>query len=294
MIKDRTWYVLKDSIPASSVDQLLGSLVQDFRDPTAGFLPSNAKPRELVPGIANLVETHDLDARVEVNKVRSTALSTQLFEILTGSHIRSREASLVLESLSIHTRRLVNHAQLFADLIVQPPVKTGLEALWKSSGKRNLFFVVGVKTCSHSTLSATNGRTRENEVGVALPLDAVIGSPGLIPGATVGASVSVSNGVTTVMSLKREDERIFALEYRIVRRDWFGFGNQSRLSDKLDDTDGGHFFGPEDSDAESDDAEDEDDDDLAETLGLVDATHTLNYLVGTGTQVDERSGYAFS
>jgi hypothetical protein len=218
-----------------------------------------------------------------------------LFEILTGSHTRSREANLVLESSSIHTRRLVNHAQLFADLIAQPPVKTGLEALWKSSGKRTLYFVVGVKTCSHSTLSATDGRTREDGVGAALPLDAVIGSPGLIPGATVGASVSVSNGTTTVVSLKREDERIFALEYRIVRRDWFGFGKQSRLGNKLDDADGGHFFGrEEDSDADSEDAEDEDDGDLAEAVGLVDAAQTPNWLVGNGAQVDENSGYAFS
>jgi hypothetical protein len=289
MLKEKTWYVLKDSIPASRVDQLLGSIVQDFRDPTAGYLPTTAQPRQLVPAIADLVETRDLEARVEVEKIRSSALSAQLFEVLTGGHSRSREANLVLESSSIHTRKLVNHAKPFADLIAQPTVRTELEAALKQGGKRKLYFVVGIKTCSRSHFSSTTSRKNESSFGGAVPLDAMAGIPGLLPVANVGASITLSSGTTTGTSATLLDDRIFALEYRVARRDWFGYGSQPKLGDKLDGNDGGNFFGnEEDSDAESED------EDGVESLGLVDSQHTPTCLLEDGAQVDGGSGYIFS
>lgn len=243
MVREKTWYVLKDSIPASRVDQLLGSIVQDFRDPTAGYLPATAQLRQLVPAITDLVKTRNLEARVEIEKIRSSALSAQLFEVLTGGHSRSREANLVLESSSNHTPKLVNHAKAFADLIAQPSVGTELEATLKQGGKRKLYFVVGIKTCSRSQFSSTTSRKNENSFGGAVPLDAIASIPGLLPVGSVGASMALSPGTTTGTSATLNDDRIFALEYRVACRDWFGYGSQPKLGDKLDSKDGGNFFG---------------------------------------------------
>lgn len=292
MAKDKTWFILKDTIPANREDDLLGALVEDFRDPIAGFVPISVQPRLLVPAIAKAVETDDLNARIEIGKINSTALSAQLLEVFTGSHVRGQQTNVVLESSRIRTRKLVNHPKLFAELIAHPSVKAELETFIKTRNKRKLFFVVGIKTCLRSQLNTSKSQIRENTIGAGVPLDAVAGIPGLIPSANLGGSVGFSTASTSGTSSTWEDERIFAIEYRVARRDWFGFGAQTELRNKLDNADGAAFFGSDEENSDIDSETDGEGDEV-DNLGLIDARHDWSCFSEDGAQLDATSGYIF-
>jgi hypothetical protein len=112
MRSDKIWYLLRESIPAELAGDLLGSIVNDIRDPLADRTP-RATPPHLVPAISQTVETKDIDARTEVGEVHSTKLSANLFTILMGSHARSQEANTVLEPSAVRIKRMQDQTTIF-------------------------------------------------------------------------------------------------------------------------------------------------------------------------------------
>lgn len=310
MATPKTWYILKESIPIDHESRLLGAIVQDFRDPLADYVPRGATaaaasnsddtltPSNLVPAIARSVDTVETEARTEVEAVRSTSLSSQLFDLLTGSVGRSREDTHVLEASRVQTRKLENHTKLFQELLSKPSVKTALDIMFDSGGTRKAYFVVGLKACSPSRVSRTESASRSTSLGIQAPLDAAIGSPGMLPNMSVGVSGERSSTFSTRREGTLQGDRIFALEYRVVRRDWFGYGSRSWLAAKVEGgRDGGNFFGKHDKDGENDEGSGSDDDDydgvVDEPLGLVDDAYTAFCLSEDGAHVDKQSGYMF-
>ncbi|KAL4971325.1 hypothetical protein BDW66DRAFT_146308 [Aspergillus desertorum] len=289
MRSKRTWYVLKDSIPADKATRLLGAIVQDFRDPLACYTPREAIPAEIVPAIGASVITVDTDAKTEVASVRATTFSTQLLETLSGCLGQTRADHLTLEAASIQTWKMENHAQIFEELIAHSGVRADLDGRLRS-GK--VFFIVGLKLCSSARFSRVDGKFKERSLGVQVPLDAAIGLPGMLPNLTVGQSAAVSGQVTTRYSGLADGDRIFAIEYRVARTDWFGYGSHTTLGRKVDAKDGGRFFSEHDEDEEA--SEDEDYDGVEdEQLRLVDEAYTATCLKEDGAEVDAESEYVF-
>ena len=289
-VQEKTFFLLPSSLPGTSAVDLLGSIVHDFRDPTADVTPTQKQPSQYVPAITRSINTIDSNAKIELVNAHSTTLGSKLFELFSAERTVVRNDDLYLESTRIRTTRLTNQTAIFEALLAQNEVRGDVERFLQMKGTRRLYFVVGLKTCLDARISRRSEVSGDHSYGAQVPLDAAIGVP-LPVSMSFGGTVGWTNGSVSSSDSTTSGERIFAIQYRVISRDWFGYGAKTSLGRKVDGSSGGRFFAGNENES---DEEDDDYDGVEDgNLGLIDDEFTSRCLIEEANHAERSFMYIF-
>lgn len=121
-----------------------------------------------------------------------------------------------------------------------------------------VYLVVGSMRARGATFERSTRAGRNTGGGTRLPVGAVAGVPvvmgGVVPDLEAGLEQSRLAGVTVSFTTEDEDEQVFAVACRVIKRTWRGLGKDMRVGTRQPEYHGGLHFG---SDIDSDDSEDE-------------------------------------
>lgn len=205
-------------LPASSTPSWLGRIVLDFRDPAASFTPSS--PQRFTSGLTT--EADAKDVQVEVLRTRSRALSGALSEIVSAANGAGKSAGFSFQTGEMRIVRLGGYRDVFRTMREDPEVRRYLAQELRPGGAA-AYMIVGLLVWTDATLSVREESSRRRAVeaqipalgigcavaGVQLPLE-IGGDPAI--------GVSSSNTGVTRMGMSLPGSRIFAVEYKAVRR----------------------------------------------------------------------------
>jgi hypothetical protein len=200
----------------------------------------------------------------------------RIFGLDTGKQV-DHERQVV--SQTVITRFLADHPKVFKVLVENDQYNREIVEMMHLNpvDKRTAFLVVGVKTCFSGNISEIRRLQDHHGGGVELPVDAGLAAAGLIlpPGfvsMSVGAHVKQSKSNDILSSYIAEGERVFAIQYRQIKRhrDWLNWTAPStlRYGDLEHVSDGVGLFG--DGDEVEDDLEpfEEEDEDSVDSTTL--------------------------
>lgn len=240
---------------------MLGRLVAHFYSPLDRFTPLS--PANLVPEALALseYETSEKAANLVLRSSKDNSLQTRLEGLLTMGRTDAQDKGLVLRSTLVKTRRLANYDDVWDQLKNTEEVRRGLQKILPPGGKA--YFVVGIMTCVDAGLEQAENRTVGVNAGVEVPVAAIALGGLPLPGLDVGLEVDRTRGENWAIGGVGVGEEVFAVEYRVVRRDWGGFGKHAVLKDDSLRGKPGLKFGSDDSDdsCDSDDSNNDDEDD---------------------------------
>lgn len=132
-----------------------------------------------------------------------------------------------------------------------------------------VFLAIGIMTLRVGTIQHTGMRKSEQSAAAPIPKAPAAAGISVPGGGTVQLEASRSSAVDWSVggAVGKEgegapDEEIFAIEYRVLKRDWLRMGKNIKLHTKVPDYKGGTTYaGKGDSDDEDEDDEDDEDGD---------------------------------
>ncbi|KAJ9650055.1 hypothetical protein H2198_010625 [Neophaeococcomyces mojaviensis] len=224
-----TWVLLNPGslIPASEVDTLLGALVEDFEQPLGHYVPTDIS--KLRAKFAQCVVLEDTDFAVTVERLRSQNVQSTLGTLFEATRDTSQGHAEERASPRITTYTLKQHDMIFKEVKKRhsPEVHDMIEKAPRRN-KGAVFMVVGIKVSDKTQVKSTEKVDRSFHVQAGVPVnDIVLASTGVpLPvTADVSAGFGKGSGSKLESTLTTVGGRIFAIQYRLVRRHrkWFDF-----------------------------------------------------------------------
>ncbi len=204
-------------LPASAAADWLGRIVVDFRDPHAAFTPDN--PQRFTEGL--VLEDGAKDVQAEISRSKSAAVSGALSEIVSLSNGRGQSAGFSFQTGDMHIVRLSKYRDVFLTMREDPEVREYLARVLKPGGAA-AYMIVGLLVWTDASLSVNQQHSRQQGVEAQIPAlgiaSAVAGIPLPFEIGDPAAGVSSSNTAKTRLAMSLPGSRIFAIEYKAVRR----------------------------------------------------------------------------
>lgn len=304
------FYVLRRRLPSSETPNMLGRFVRHFQDPTAEYTPEEpAKHIDLTNFILKTDDYETGDAENPALKVKS-AKDDKLKSILRGllsvsfSHAEQRE--MELDSPCLTTRRLKNFRTVFQTLKAVPEVRRAVLEMLPVGGK--IYLVVGIMTFSTAIVRHEGNKSASNHTEAKLPIGnvvtAAVGAPPIMGTQKVGVAVEQSSSTSSdwasrakVVAEGDDAEEIFAVEYRVVTRDWAGLGKEPVYRPWAPAYRGGLTYGRsiDVNRSDEDDEDDEDEDSAVQKVEILESELSpggVGHLGGKSAELDE-SGFLY-
>lgn len=216
------YLVLDDTLSSSEIPNLLGILVVDAANPLSISAP------KITEEVATRLKEYTLEpvSQKNVSDVLQEAHSSSLFvcleKIFNLAASKGRQTKLDLKTARVRTISLKSHDQVFDWMKKNcaAEIKAFLDENWR---KRAVYMIVGFKTITDANIriSYTAGQTAsmEAKVPVIEMAGATAGAP-VVPANTGNPSISLSatrcEGVLSEATY--EDEQVFAVQYRKIKR----------------------------------------------------------------------------
>ncbi|KAK3899739.1 hypothetical protein C8A05DRAFT_36634 [Staphylotrichum tortipilum] len=213
------YYILdpRRLLPASAAADWLGRIVVDFRDPHAAFTPDH--PQRFTEGL--VVEDGAKDVQADISRSRSAAVSGALSELVSVSNGRGQSAGFSFQTGDMHIIRLSKYRDVFLTMREDPEVREYLARVLKPGGAA-AYMIVGLLVWTEASLSVDREHSWRHGVEAQIPAlgiaSAVAGIPLPIEIGDPAVGVSSSNTARTRLAMSFPGSRIFAIEYKAVRR----------------------------------------------------------------------------
>lgn len=254
---------LKTPLPPTVSANILGRVVQRYDDLLRNFTPESPTTALTQAQFAHFVEVQHVD------NAHFTAQASSTSKALAGFSARAvaSEATATVTCPRVTTRKLLFHTNYFDALKANPDVRR--ELLNMCPVNEMVYLVVGTMSArsakfERSTLACgnTGGGAKLHVGAMAGAATLAPGGPvitpgllgGVVPDLEVGLERSRLSGVTASFTIDGEDEQVFAVACRVIKRTWHGLGNDVRVGMRQPEYTGGLHFG---SDSDSDNSEDE-------------------------------------
>ena len=218
MTSDHTFYLLKplQTIKAAEPKQWIGRIVKSYEDPESNFTPHSALPSSFAPGISD--DTGFSNVEAIIKSANSTTFSAMLADMLRLGQADSGSSAPEFKSRKVRRLKLQQEGEYLRHRLALPEVKGHLKD-WHST-RHPVYFIVGLLITDHVRYSDSSKKQSSREVEAEPPTKlaaAAMGVPGPTPTvAKIGASSS--KGSELDMSLTASGTRIFAVEYRVLRK----------------------------------------------------------------------------
>jgi hypothetical protein len=225
-MSEPTFFVLKRRLPATETPHMLGRLVAHFYSPLDNCTPES--PRKLLPGLISSSEyfTDERDANLILKDMKDNSLRARLEGLLSVSHTSSSSGQLRLQSTLVRTWRLKNYRDVSLEILNTDEVRQKLPKLVPIGGKA--YFITGIMTCVNAEIKHGGDNITTNNAEIRLPVAAIAAAAAGAPITTNLGSIALGHDQAHkgnwVFEATGKGEEVFAVEYRLVKRDWVGFG----------------------------------------------------------------------
>ncbi|KAI9848824.1 MAG: hypothetical protein M1837_006340 [Sclerophora amabilis] len=214
MPERNTFYLLEPFEVLQNPESWLGRIVKDYRKPRDGCVPS--APASFVDAVD---DDNFADVDALISRTRSTAFGASLVQLFGSSFERSRTDGVGVQAREVHRIRLQDPDAVLARLQQDTSVAARLDEWLSLKPFRSpVYFVVGFLVAQDPILSSRAERSKGvggsvDPVGIAA---AATGVPMPIEG--LEASVEQSHSRGENISTMSPGTRIFAMEYKILRK----------------------------------------------------------------------------
>jgi hypothetical protein len=257
---------------------MLGRFVRNFQDPTFDYAPLSPRA-SLSPEVYNtflMTPQHENATTITARASKDSRLMAKLQSLLSFSSSAENGGSTSITSPRVTIRRLRLEPDYFAAL---SKVDTLREKILDMCPRGDRIYLVVGTMSFHTAEVKTMGSIRnevEAKVTIAAGTAAAAAAGGPLPAFEPGmGNVELESGHASSSDWTMEStatavgqdgvddphaEEIFAVAYRIVRRDLVGLGKNVQMTRKTPSCRGGQHFGG--SENESDDEDDEEKEEL--------------------------------
>jgi len=223
-----TFVILPEPIPVSELPEILGKFVVDYFSPLDISAPKKVsdvtKPHELDKVVAE-------ELSVVLNSIQDSSALARLQSVLELSAKKGWNQKLKIESSKVETHRLKNHDQVFETIMGTDDKAKEIEKLFKHSKsgmimwRKQAYMIVGVKVITDSTVTFERTDKQSKDAKGAFPANKVADAlaPGCgrrVPNPEVAMHAEEEFGQTLHSKAKNQQE-IFAVEYRVITRSTF-------------------------------------------------------------------------
>jgi len=272
MTQEPRFYFLKPpGLPATEKDNLLGRVVKNYANPAADYAP-NGSPQALISFPAPPISSGLTTVQVVLSSTSETTATGLLTSLATITRRRRDDADVSFASEGIEIVRLQQHEDTYDLLRAVPAVQQKLAKMIRVGGKA--YLIVGLLIWRDSAFSTSSGSGKSTTTSLTLPVDAALaattgGIP--VPIGPVGGNFGDSKSTSSTISATASGEQIIGIEYRLIKRDLFGFGSNTKMSSANVRYEGGKFYGTTKNDKEGTDEDEDEDEDEEESgdLGLL-------------------------
>lgn len=250
--------VLKTPLPPSVSANILGRVVQRYDDLLRNYTPESPTTT-LTPAQFDhfVVVQHRDDAHFTAQASSTSSAFAGFFARASAS--TTSEATATVTGPRVTTRQLQFQTDYLTALKANPAVRRKL--LDMCPVNETVYLVVGTMSARSAKFERWTLAGRNTGGGAKLPVRAMAGAAALAAGVPLvtpdleaGLERSRLAGVTASFIMEDEDEQVFAVACRVIKRTWRGLGNDLRVGTRQPEYTGGLHFG---SDSDSDDSEDE-------------------------------------
>lgn len=284
-----TWALLSPSkLPnASEAEKILGAIVPDYENPLQNPIPEDA--RKIIPAAWFAMPTEDENFKVLLDRAKGNNAHTRLGDILNTAFRRNISNNLHLTSITVKTYAVKEEIKAF-NLLKKKYKQDIVELIDRapSRNNRSVFAIEAIKTCRNAEISSKDTRENSKKEDTMAPIKDIIASSTNFPqllGQNAQRTEELIETINTDESHTAKGERIFAVQYRIVRNrsGWPKiWGSKPPADFDLNDlyVPGGPSMygnGDEKDDGEDLELDDENDDD-DDPIELGDIEHTWNLL----------------
>jgi hypothetical protein len=225
MGQTKTFYLLEPfhTIPVEENNAWLGRIVKDFRNPRAGYTPDD--PSSAIASLDDDPNFSNVGAIIQSSSSKNFRIALQDMLGLSGHHSNTLEPTF-------HTRK-VRRIRLHNDDGCLDKILDVEETRSKVLGKgwlgiqRPVYFIVGLLITDKVNYVTKGAEKKQLSVKVS-PSQAIAAAlaggaaPAALPGAdAVTFSGSARNSSSTEVKLTATGMRIFAVEYRVLRKTFF-------------------------------------------------------------------------
>ncbi|TAQ86722.1 hypothetical protein B7494_g4953 [Chlorociboria aeruginascens] len=286
------FYILKRRLPAGEGPHLLGRVVQHFQDPGASYTPE--KPSEVFE-LSKILETKETPFLIDAKSTKDDALRSRLFSLLAFNRTSAGEQELHLEAKTVIKRSLTNYKRVFNGMKAVEEVRKELLEMLPRGGKA--YMIVGIMAFDRADMKhsgqRSKGRVVKGSAPVAQVAGGVLGVP--LPNNSAGRADLESESARSsdwAVQSSTEDEEVFAIEYRVITRDWGGYGNDLEYRDSIPSFQGGLTYHGEDTDDDDDD-EDVDFNDTSHVSDKGLSLRTNDRFQGKSPVLDTETGFLY-
>lgn len=244
-------------------DDFLGRIVQSDYDLEGAFTPKG-KPIDLIDaglvqlGRAGEVKVQDgyqplQDVEGTLKSRSETKVLGTFTQLLSMRHQQDKIKSIDYKASKIRMKRLSDHPLAFEALIKDRQVQTDLDKYLKNGGKA--LMIVGLLIWEDAEITFEQENSKEDSIKGKMPVDAAMGGARLPPpgnATNVEVEASQTTAEESVLRAKVPGLSVFALEFRVIKRNFMGFGTKKQLGGGLARRGGIKFGDKEGNDEEKD------------------------------------------
>jgi hypothetical protein len=207
-------------LPETAVS--LGRLVCEIQTPLQCFCPVKLQLRSEDIAAGDFIGVDEL-----LNQTKGSKFQLNLTKLLSLSAKNEKSIHLDVSTLKTVVYYLANSDIQFAEIRRDDNVRRWIETALRVYG--HIFMCVGIVTMYNTTVDQRREQTRDNTVGVTVPLTQVLGTvasiglPNDVLDINVDGSLWRNNG--NPVSFRAPGERIVAVQYRKVRFQFFSPGD---------------------------------------------------------------------
>ena len=213
------YHVLSHTLPGHHVDNMLGRVVVDKRDPLHCFIPytdneaERFHPRDIVPDISDDPVQYD-DLSQVLDGARDNEARLRLNKLL-DAHARKVSLKNVKVTAAVVVRYDMINVELKLNQLMRDPKyrRQAVSLLSKSEGKP-LPMVTGVMTCKETVVTLDKKAERGAGAGLRVPVGEAVGGPSL---SDPEVSLEHLRNDGKAVESKIKEEVIFALAYDEVK-----------------------------------------------------------------------------
>lgn len=243
---------LLEWLPAVDAPSLLGKVVRNFESPKADFRPKDPYNADTQATVQCTISNANI-----TNKVRDApGLGVGLTELLQVSLDTSNEDRIEHHCDYIRLLRLEQANDYFEAVKTDSDTKTSLQH-WLGSWRlgKQVYFITGVLTCKKTAVKDIKKTSRNIRTKGTLPLASLVAAAGgvppvMIPFGDLHARSSFNHNLQTHFSGNIDEEMVFAIQYKVIRRKGFGKSAEVQLTDRAPSTNSHRQLGREEEEEE--------------------------------------------